>query len=264
MVSNAWSSERVQHDGYDGADRRLAGDGLDRCRDETPMVRRGRCARRVSVGSGNTIIFTGPGSDGVWFTNDDVQSSYGANDIIYCGYKYEPETQLYYVRNRTYNPTLGRWIERDPIGYLAGPNLYEYAVGASVVATDPSGLLFGYHYWACHHLAQNARRWYRAGEKEARKAQKALDKLNACPPPTGWEKTKLEIEYNAHAAEWEFDLLAEAANLRLMQAIGCLGGPPLLPVPPPFRLNPGEEPRRPEEGPVPGEPEPWWEVVEGE
>jgi len=35
---------------------------------------------------GNTIIFTGPGADGVWFTDDDVQSSYGANEIIYCGY----------------------------------------------------------------------------------------------------------------------------------------------------------------------------------
>ena len=159
------------------------------------------------------------------------------------------------VRNRTYSPPLGRRAQRDPIGYQDGVNLYEYAVWAPVSAADPSGLLFGYHYWACHQLAQNARRWYEAGEKEAKKAQKDLDKLNTCPPPTGWEKAKLEIEYNAHAAAWEFDLLAEAANLRLMQAIGCSGGPPLLPVPPPFRLV---------EGPVPGEPEPWWEVVEGE
>ena len=56
MVSNAWSSERVQHDGHDGADRRLAGDGLDRCRDEMPMVRRGRCARRVSSRSGRQCV----------------------------------------------------------------------------------------------------------------------------------------------------------------------------------------------------------------
>ena len=28
----------------------------------------------------------------------------------------DPETQLYYVRNRMYNPALGRWVQRDPIG----------------------------------------------------------------------------------------------------------------------------------------------------
>ena len=89
---------------------------------------------------GNTLIFTGPGTDGVWFTDDDVQSSYGANDIIFCGYRFDPETELYYVRARTYNPTLGRWIQRDPIGYAGGINLYEYVGGRAVVALDPKGL----------------------------------------------------------------------------------------------------------------------------
>ncbi len=36
---------------------------------------------------GNTLIFIEPGSDGRWFTDDDVQSDYGANEIIYCGYR---------------------------------------------------------------------------------------------------------------------------------------------------------------------------------
>jgi RHS repeat-associated protein len=88
---------------------------------------------------GQTIIYTGPGSDGVWFTNDDMQSSYGANDIIFCGYRYDPESQLYYVRNRTYSPFLGRWIQRDPIGYAGGINLYEYVGGRVLVTVDPEG-----------------------------------------------------------------------------------------------------------------------------
>jgi RHS repeat-associated protein len=90
---------------------------------------------------GNTLIFTGPGADGVWFTDDDVQSDYGANEIIYCGYRFDPETQLYYVRNRTYSPPLGRWLQRDPIGYSGGVNLYGYLGGRAVAVTDPSGLL---------------------------------------------------------------------------------------------------------------------------
>ncbi len=90
---------------------------------------------------GNTLIFTAPGSDGVWFTDDDTQSSYGVNEIIYCGYRYDPESELYYVRNRTYNPVLGRWLQRDPIGYAGGVNLYEYVGGRATDAVDPDGLL---------------------------------------------------------------------------------------------------------------------------
>ncbi len=94
---------------------------------------------------GSTLIFTGPGADGIWFTDDDVQSDYGANSIIYCGYRFDPETENYYVRNRTYNPVLGRWIQRDPIGYAGGINLYGY------VGSAPAGNLdiFGTICWPC-------------------------------------------------------------------------------------------------------------------
>ncbi len=101
---------------------------------------------------GNTLIFTAPDSGGNWWGDSAVQSNYGANEIIYCGYPdygivimvigtglYDPETDLYYVRNRTYNPVLGRWVQRDPIGYSGGINLYEYVGGRAVVGMDPSG-----------------------------------------------------------------------------------------------------------------------------
>ncbi len=89
---------------------------------------------------GNTLIFTGPGADGVWFTDDDVQSNYGANGVIYCGYRYDAETENYYVRNRYYSPTLGRWVTRDPIGYEGGINLYGYVESSPVGALDKYGL----------------------------------------------------------------------------------------------------------------------------
>ena len=84
---------------------------------------------------GNTLIFTAPDTTGNWWGDAAVQSSYGANEIIYCGYRFDPETQLYYVRNRTYNPVLGRWIQRDPIGYSGGINLYGY------VESGPAGMV---------------------------------------------------------------------------------------------------------------------------
>ncbi len=117
---------------------------------------------------GNTIIFTGPGADGVWFTNDDGQSDYGANEIIFCGYRYDPETELYYVRNRTYSPVLGRWLQRDPIGYAAGVNLYEYVGGNPTVSLDPEGecpagyrefSAAGIAAWEAAHGAKAIREW---------------------------------------------------------------------------------------------------------
>ena len=68
-----------------------------------------------------------------------MQSNYGANGIIYCGYHFDPETENYYVRNRYYSPALGRWITRDPIGYSSGINLYGYVGGMSAVSIDPAG-----------------------------------------------------------------------------------------------------------------------------
>ncbi len=106
--------------------------------------RRDKCGAIVEAYAtdayGNTLIFTGPGADGVWFTDDDVQSDYGANSIIYCGYRFDPETKNYYVRNRTYNPALGRWLQRDPIGYDGGINLYGYVESAPVTEFDPAGM----------------------------------------------------------------------------------------------------------------------------
>ena len=42
------------------------------------------------------------------------------NEILYCGYRFDPESALYHVRRRPYHPTLGRWTTTDPIGYGDG------------------------------------------------------------------------------------------------------------------------------------------------
>jgi uncharacterized protein RhaS with RHS repeats len=40
-----------------------------------------------------------------------------------------------------YDPTVGRWLSQDPIGFKAGdPNLYRYVGNGPTNATDPSGL----------------------------------------------------------------------------------------------------------------------------
>jgi RHS repeat-associated protein len=75
--------------------------------------------------------------DGSWENPSDT-SAY-ANEILYCGYRWDPETGLYHVRHRYYHPTLGRWVSRDPAGYEDGNNLYECVGSAPALATDPLG-----------------------------------------------------------------------------------------------------------------------------
>ncbi|MCG3132455.1 MAG: hypothetical protein FLDDKLPJ_03305 [Phycisphaerae bacterium] len=47
--------------------------------------------------------------------------------------------QLQHNRARHYSPLEGRWLQRDPLQYVDGAHLYEYARSKPVGTTDPSG-----------------------------------------------------------------------------------------------------------------------------
>ena len=67
------------------------------------------------------------------------------NIVGWCGYLYEEATGMWLARHRWQIPELGRWANRDPIGYAGGgQNLYEYVNGNPVVLQDPSGLIGGF------------------------------------------------------------------------------------------------------------------------
>ena len=89
--------------------------------------------RYVYDAYGKATIYEADWSDEVdW---DDSKK----NEILYCGYRYDPESNMYQVRNRYYHPTLGRWAQRDPGGYVDGMNLYEYVRSSPVGYVDPDG-----------------------------------------------------------------------------------------------------------------------------
>ncbi len=69
-----------------------------------------------------------------------------ANDIGYAGYIFNDESQNYHVRNREYSPQLGRFLQRDPIRYAAGMNLYQYVNSSPINYVDPYGLTPGYFF----------------------------------------------------------------------------------------------------------------------
>jgi RHS repeat-associated protein len=50
------------------------------------------------------------------------------------------DTRLLYMRRRHYDPRLGIFLSRDPIGFAGDLNLYRYAGSSPVTMVDPSGL----------------------------------------------------------------------------------------------------------------------------
>ena len=75
--------------------------------------------------------------DGAW---NRINGSAYDNQILICGYRYDPETGLYHVRIRMYNPAFGIWTSCDPLGYIFGMNIYQYVQCNPNTWTDPMGL----------------------------------------------------------------------------------------------------------------------------
>ncbi len=59
----------------------------------------------------------------------------------YTGREFDSESGLYYLRARYYDPTTGRFLQKDPIGVLNNVNLYPYARNNSTNLVDPLGLI---------------------------------------------------------------------------------------------------------------------------
>jgi RHS repeat-associated protein len=94
---------------------------------------------------GKCTAFTDDGADDTWFTGDDTVGTSSAlgNPILFTGQRLDSldsgDLQLMYYKNRHYSFNIGRFLQRDPLIYINGMNLYEYVRSYVVMAFDPFG-----------------------------------------------------------------------------------------------------------------------------
>jgi RHS repeat-associated protein len=62
-------------------------------------------------------------------------------DTRFPGQWYQSETGLHYNWHRSYDPTVGRYTQPDPLGFVDGPSVYGYAKGRPQSLVDLNGLM---------------------------------------------------------------------------------------------------------------------------
>ncbi|MDX1999986.1 MAG: RHS repeat-associated core domain-containing protein, partial [Thermoanaerobaculia bacterium] len=74
------------------------------------------------------------------FPPGQVATSTAGNLIGFHGLGIDEETGLMYARNRYYDPEMGRFVSIDPLGYVDGPNGYQYGLNSPGNYSDRMGL----------------------------------------------------------------------------------------------------------------------------
>jgi RHS repeat-associated protein len=92
--------------------------------------------------SGHDMVITAFGEIIVG-VSDGSSNRYGF--LIPWGFQAHDEMPYLHVGARYYDPSTGKFLQRDPIGIRGGPNVYEYALSIPTYFIDPDGYISSIH-----------------------------------------------------------------------------------------------------------------------